>query len=49
MVTVTMPSSGNVSIGPYHRFDLEIKPPDGPVLSIERTIPARVSQYVNLH
>lgn len=48
-VTITIPTSGNVSIGPYHRFSLELKPPDGPVLSIERTIPARVSQYVNLH
>ena len=48
-VTITIPTSGNVSIGPYHRFSLELKPPDGPVLSIERTIPARVTQYVNLH
>ena len=49
MVTVNLDSTGNVSIGAYDRFDLEVKPPDGPVLSIERTIPARVSQYVNLH
>ncbi len=48
-VTIIVPTSGNVSIGPYHRFSLEVKPADGPVLSIERTIPARVSQYVNLH
>ena len=48
-VIVSMPSSGNVSIGPYHRFSLEIKPADGPVLTIERTIPARITQYVNLH
>jgi len=48
-VTILVPTSGNVSIGPYHRFSLEVKPPDGPVLSIQRTIPARVSQYVNLH
>ena len=46
---LTVPMSSNVTIGPYHRFSLEIKPPDGPVLNIERTIPARVSQYVNLH
>jgi len=49
MVTVIVPTSGNVSIGPYHRFALEIKPPDGPTLTIQRTIPARVTQYVNLH
>ena len=48
-VTVTVPSSGNVSIGPYDSFALEVKPADGPVLCIERTIPGRVSQYVNLH
>ena len=48
-MTVYMPSSGNVSIGPYDSFSLEIKPPDGPVLTVERTIPSRVSQYVNLH
>ncbi len=48
-VTILVPTSGNVSIGPYHRFSLEVKPPDGPVLSIQRTIPARITQYVNLH
>ena len=48
-VTILVPTSGNISIGPYQRFSLEVKPPDGPVLSIQRTIPARVSQYVNLH
>ena len=48
-VTVAVPTSGNVSIGPYHRFTLELKPADGPVLTIQRTIPARISQYVNLH
>lgn len=49
MVTVIVPTTGNVTIGPYHRFSLELKPPDGPVLSITRTIPARVSGYTNLH
>ena len=48
-MTVYMPSSGNISIGAYDSFSLEIKPPDGPVLTVERTIPSRVSQYVNLH
>ncbi len=48
-VTVIMPTSGNVSIGPYHSFALEVKPPDGPVLPIERTVPGRISQYVNLY
>lgn len=48
-VTVLIPSSANLSIGPYDSFSLELKPPDGPVLAFERTIPGRVSQYVNLH
>jgi len=41
--------SDNVSIGAYHRFTLEVKPADGPVLTIQRTIPGRISQYVNLY
>ena len=49
LVTVALPTSGNISIGPYDRFALEIKPPAGPALPIERTVPGRVSQYVNLH
>ena len=35
--------------GPYHSFDLEVKPPVGAVLTIERTIPARVDQIINLN
>jgi flagellin FlaB len=35
--------------GPYHTFQLEMKPPTGAVVIIERTIPARVSQLVNLY
>ena len=46
-ITVDLSSTDNV--GAYHTFTLEIKPPVGAVLPIERTIPARVSQYVNLH
>jgi len=34
--------------GSYHTFMLEIKPPSGAVLTIERTIPARVNQLVTL-
>ncbi|MFC2066092.1 archaellin/type IV pilin N-terminal domain-containing protein [Chloroflexota bacterium] len=50
IVTVDLSnSSDNISIGPYERFTLEIKPPSGPVLTIERTVPGRVSQYINLH
>jgi flagellin FlaB len=48
-VTVFIPTSGNISIGSYDSFSLEIKPPDGPVLTVERTMPSRVSQYINLH
>jgi archaeal flagellin FlaB len=35
-------------IGPYTSFSIEVKPPDGSVLPIERQIPARVSALVNL-
>lgn len=42
-------SSDAEKLGRYHEFFIEIKPPNGPVLSIERTVPARVSQIVNLH
>jgi len=49
MVTMIIPTSGNISIGPYDSFALEIIPASGPVLHMERTIPGRVSQYVNLN
>jgi len=48
-VTIILPTTGNISIGPYDSFSLEIKPPNGPVLPIERTVPGRVSQFVNLY
>jgi flagellin FlaB len=35
--------------GPYHRFQLEVKPPVGAVLVLERIIPARVDEIVNLY
>ena len=34
--------------GAYHKFTLEIKPPTGAVLTLERTIPARANQIVSL-
>ena len=33
----------------YRGFTLEVKPPNGAVLTIERTLPARVEQVVNLY
>ncbi|OGO32396.1 MAG: hypothetical protein A2Z29_02290 [Chloroflexi bacterium RBG_16_56_11] len=35
--------------GAYHRFSLEVKPPVGAVLVLERTVPARVDEIVNLY
>ena len=35
--------------GPYHQFQLEVKPPVGAVLIIDRTLPARIDQIVNLY
>jgi flagellin FlaB len=46
---ITLPTSGNVTLGAYKTFSLEIKPPAGPTLVFERTMPGRVSAYVNLH
>jgi archaeal flagellin FlaB len=34
--------------GAYHKFTLEIKPPTGAVLVLERTLPARVDSIVSL-
>jgi len=42
-------SSDAEKMGAYHEFSIEIKPPMGAVLTIERTVPARVSRIVNLH
>ena len=54
MITVDLsPVSDNVADewkpGPYHKFQLEVKPPVGAVLVLERTVPARVDQIVNLY
>jgi archaellin len=46
---ITVPTSGNVSLGAYDRFSMEIKPADGPVLIFERTLPGRIDSFVNLH
>ena len=46
---ITVDMSGTDNITAYHTFTLEVKPPIGAVLPLERTVPARVSQYVNLH
>jgi flagellin FlaB len=46
---VIMPVSGNVTLGAYDKFSIEMKPADGPVLVFERIIPGRISQFVNLH
>lgn len=35
--------------GPYDKFVLELKPPGGAVLTIERTVPARVNELVTLY
>ena len=42
-------SSDAEKLGAYKEFSVELKPPNGAVLTIERTVPARVSQIVNLH
>jgi flagellin FlaB len=54
MITVDLsPVSANCTEeqkpGPYHKFTLEVKPPVGAVVVIERTIPARADDIVNLY
>jgi flagellin FlaB len=49
LVTVDLSSAATLSIGPYKGFSLEVKPPAGPALIIERTVPGKVAQYVDLH
>ncbi|MDY6917473.1 MAG: archaellin/type IV pilin N-terminal domain-containing protein [Chloroflexota bacterium] len=41
--------SEEAKLGAYHTFVLEVKPPIGAVLAIERIVPPRVTQLVNLH
>ena len=36
-------------LGPYKNFVIEVKPPEGAILTIQRTLPARVTQLVNLN
>ena len=47
MLTVDLSNADNLTA--YDQFALAIQPPDGPALTIERTIPGRVTQYINLH
>ena len=47
LVTVALPASANVT--PYHTFTLEVKPPTGAVLPLERTVPARQNAVINLY
>lgn len=42
-------ASDDEKLGPYRKFLLEVKPPKGAILAIERTVPARVSAVVNLN
>ncbi len=42
-------STLSCNVSAYHTFCLEVKPPNGAVLVIERTVPARVTALVNLY
>ena len=41
--------SDNQKLKAYHPFTIEVKPPKGAVLTIERTVPARVNDMVSLY
>ena len=47
-VTVDMTGAGE-TIGTYHTFTLEVKPPVGSMLRIERTTPAAIDTVMILH
>jgi archaeal flagellin FlaB len=42
-------TSDDQKLQAYHTFSLEIKPPNGAVLVLERTVPVGVSEMVNLY
>ena len=47
-ITVDMTGAGE-TIGTYHTFTLEVKPPVGSMLRIERTTPAAIDSVMILH
>ena len=47
-MTIDLTEAGE-TIGTYHTFSVEIKPPDGSVLVVERTTPAALDEYMILH
>jgi flagellin FlaB len=47
-MTVDLTGAGE-AIGTYHTFDVEIKPPVGSVLVVERTTPAALADYMILN
>lgn len=48
MSPVSANATSGQELGPYRTFTLEIKPPKGAILVLERTIPARLDRIVNL-
>jgi archaeal flagellin FlaB len=47
-MTIDMTTAGE-AVGTYHTFDVEIKPPVGSVLVVERTTPAQLYDYMILN
>jgi len=47
-MTIDLTGAGE-TIGTYHTFNVEIKPPVGAVLVVERTTPAALDTYMILH
>jgi len=47
-MTIDLTGAGE-TIGTYHTFNVEIKPPVGAVLVVERTTPAALDEYMILH
>ncbi len=46
---ITVPLSFGTPVGPYDTFCLQVKPPHGSVITIERTIPANIDPVIDLY
>jgi flagellin FlaB len=49
MAEITVPITGSATLGPSTGFVIEVKPPSGAVLVLERTTPAYFDKVMDLH
>jgi archaellin len=48
-MTIDLEAIAGHGVGTYHTFEIDIKPPIGSVLTIERTTPAQLESYMVLN